>query len=501
MKKRLIAIALVLALLLAAAPMAFAAETSAYLDAMPSGLAADGNSLLVTDLFNKVIWRVTGGKAELMAGKIAGVDASGVPAGACVDGSLTEARFMEPWAIAPFLEGWAVTDASANMVRYVSKDGVFTLAGTGKAGKEDGVGTKASFNYPTGLAADASGNLYVADTGNGLIRKISKEGRVTVFASGLNDPTGLCWASGVLYVAETGANRICRIVSGKLEVLCGGEEGFADGTGASAMLTAPQGVLAMSDGSLLIADTMNGAVRSFANGALTTVMASDSETVNLVNPRSLVVLLSGKVLVSDAFSGLINTVSSAASDFSDVSPDAWYAAAVAKATQLGLVTGDGNGKFAPGRTMSRAELVTVLMRLTLMQDQTQVLTGEASFSDVKDADWFCGAVQWAASSKIVTGDTDGRFRPNGAITRAELVTMLYRFAKASGQEEYSGTGEVLNGFADAKSVPAYARTAMAWACEKDILHGSDGKLLPGASATRAQAVQLLVGFAEQFVLK
>ena len=157
-----------------------------------SGIVADGDNLLVSDVFNKVVWRISDSDVEQAVGQISIPGLDGEPIGKYDDGTLDSALFMEPWAMTPFLNGFAITDTEAHVVRYFDDTGVFTAVGNGKAGNKNGTGTGASFNTPTGLATGPNGEVYIADTGNGAIRVMSKKGEVSTLISGLVDPTGLC---------------------------------------------------------------------------------------------------------------------------------------------------------------------------------------------------------------------------------------------------------------------------------------------------------------------
>ena len=224
MKRKLVSLLLTAALCAALAVPAAALTSADFSGGSPSGIAADGEALLITDTFNKVVWRLDGEAVSRFAGQVSVPGLDGEPVGNYQDGALDTALFMEPWAVAPFLEGWAVSDAAANVIRYIDGSGVRTAAGSGKAGTADGTGTQASFHRPTGLAAGPDGELYIADTGSGSIRKLDTKGRVTTVLTGLADPTGLCWADGALYVAETGRSRILRVTGGRMEVLAGESE-------------------------------------------------------------------------------------------------------------------------------------------------------------------------------------------------------------------------------------------------------------------------------------
>ena len=114
----------------------------------------------------------------------------------------------------------------------------------------------------------------------------------------------------------------------------------------------------------------------------------------------------------------------AASGFSDVSPGCWYEAAVNWAVSQNVTAGVGNGKFGPNQTVTRAQVVTMLWRLANSPEPA----GAAAFSDVAADRWYSKAIAWAAEAHIVSGYPSGRFAPNKGITREDLVTILYSFA-------------------------------------------------------------------------
>ena len=151
--------------------------------------------------------------------------------------------------------------------------------------------------------------------------------------------------------------------------------------------------------------------------------------------------------------------------------------------------GMGGAKFQPDTEMSRAMLVTVLYRIA----REPSVKGTAPFRDVEKNSWYTNAVIWAAENGIVKGVNTPTFAPNDQITREQIATILFRYAKA---EKVEGK---LAGFPDAGKVSEYAADAMAWAVEQGLINGiseSDGKtyLAPQETATRAQIAVILMRY-------
>ena len=111
--------------------------------------------------------------------------------------------------------------------------------------------------------------------------------------------------------------------------------------------------------------------------------------------------------------------------------------------------------------------------------------------------WYTNAVAWAAENGIVGGVGNNRFDPDGEITREQMATILFRYAEKKGIDT-SKRGS-LNIFSDEKQLSAYAKDAVQWAVAEQIINGSDGKLLPQGSATRAQVATILMRFIENIV--
>lgn len=175
----------------------------------------------------------------------------------------------------------------------------------------------------------------------------------------------------------------------------------------------------------------------------------------------------------------------------DVSPESWYHDAVEFVSTEGLFEGVGGGRFDPDGRTTRAMMVTVLWRL----DGEKAVSGGTPFTDVAAGDWFAAAVSWAYDGGVVNGVSDTEFAPHSAITREQLVTILWRYAGAMGYDTGSGEAE-LAGYADSAEVSAYAREAMAWAVREGIVQGRPGMQLdPQDLVTRAEAAAIFQRFA------
>jgi DNA-binding beta-propeller fold protein YncE len=231
------------------------------------------------------------------------------------DGAAAQARFADPYALLRSADGSVYfTDAGDNnRIRRRLPDGrVETVAGQGE-GRVDGPALQASFNTPSGIAADAQGNLYVADTGNHAIRRIGTDGQVSTLAGGeqghvdgpaaqarFDAPMGIAVdAQGQVYVADTYNDRI-RVIGtdGNVRTLAGGERpGMADGVGAAARFDTPVALAFDAQGALLVADLFNNAVRRIgADGTVSTVVAAGG-VIN--GPLSLATTHDGVLYVGD----------------------------------------------------------------------------------------------------------------------------------------------------------------------------------------------------------
>ena len=177
-------------------------------------------------------------------------------------------------------------------------------------------------------------------------------------------------------------------------------------------------------------------------------------------------------------------------DFTDVPDGAWYALAVRWAVENGITAGVAPGKFGPNLVVTRAQAVTMLWRL----ENAPEPAGTAAFSDVPENQWYSKAVLWAAEHQIVAGYPGGVFSPNRAISRQELVTILYRYAKFK-DSSLTAPDLDLSVYTDANELSSFALEPMRWAVGNGIVSGtSKYTLSPKGSANRAQLVQMLYGW-------
>lgn len=189
------------------------------------------------------------------------------------------------------------------------------------------------------------------------------------------------------------------------------------------------------------------------------------------------------VSVSAVFTGKYTSV-----PFNDVSYGDWYYDAVQFVYSKGIMDGVDYYKFAPNGTITRGMILTMLWRMAGEPFEMPV----TSFTDVEIGRYYTTAVAWACRNGIADGMGESTFGPNDAITREELVTLMYRYAQYFG---HSCIGTSIEGFADAGSVSSYAYNAMCWAYKAGVVTGTTGsRLNPQGTASRAEAAQMIMSF-------
>ena len=301
------------------------AGNAGCLNTANSGACEDGNPCSVGDscasgkcVAGNQVW------LDSLAGSIAGY----------ADGEAAKAKFQYPYGVA--VDGAGVTyvaDSANHRIRKIAADGtVTTLAGGAAPGFQDGKGATALFNQPYAVAVDGAGNVYVADTYNHAIRKVTPGGDVTSIAgaglSGAVDGTGSAarfsyphglaiGSGGAIFVADSYNHRIRVIVGTSVTTLAGSAAGFKDGSGAAAAFNYPLGIAVAADGAIYVADQSNhrvrtvtplGKVDTLAGSGVQGMLDGDASVARFSNPWGIALAADGAILVADRYNHRIRRV-------------------------------------------------------------------------------------------------------------------------------------------------------------------------------------------------
>lgn len=183
-------------------------------------------------------------------------------------------------------------------------------------------------------------------------------------------------------------------------------------------------------------------------------------------------------------------------EFVDVKKSDWFYDEVQYAVSNGLFNGVGNDKFDPNGSMTRAMLVTVLYRL----EGEPAVRGTSPFSDVSNNIWYTDAVIWAEDNAIVNGVGDNKFDPNSSITREQMAAVLFRYAQYKKYDTSASNG--LSKYSDFSSISAWSLNALKWANAESLITGRTATTLaPKGTATRAEVAAILYRFVENVVNK
>ena len=289
---------------------------------LPNGVAVDGaGNLYVADTGNHTIREVTPVGTNWAVTTLAGLAGSA----GTNDGTGNGAQFNEPAAVAVDSAGNVyVADTANDTIRKVTPSGVVTtLAGlAGSPGSANGTGNAARFNFPFGLTVATNGNVYVADTYNSAIRKVTPAGLVTTLASGFYYPYGVTVdTNGNIYVADSGNNTIRKVTpAGAVTTLAGlaGSNGTNDGTGSAARFYFPCGVTVDSAANVYVADTGNNTIRKVTLAGVVTTLAGlecnagstdgTGSAARFYWPAGVAVDVNGNVYVGDSGNNTIRQV-------------------------------------------------------------------------------------------------------------------------------------------------------------------------------------------------
>jgi sugar lactone lactonase YvrE len=292
----------------------------------PLGVTIDGSgNIIVSDRDGATLRKITpAASVTTLAG------APNLMGGA--DGTGAAAAFNFPTALATDSSGnLYAADSGNSTIRKITPAGaVSTFAGTaGASGSADGTGTVARFSNPAGVATDAAGDLYVADTNNNTIRKITPSGVVTTFAGtadAISTPSSIATDSaGNVYVGETVINVILKITpSGVVTTFAGHDDALsldcvcADGTGAAAEFSNPVGIATDSVGNVYVADSLNNTIRKITPAAVVTTLAGSAGLSGSADgtgaaarfdmPTSIVTDTSGNLYVADGWNSTVRKI-------------------------------------------------------------------------------------------------------------------------------------------------------------------------------------------------
>lgn len=181
--------------------------------------------------------------------------------------------------------------------------------------------------------------------------------------------------------------------------------------------------------------------------------------------------------------------------FRDVTSTHWAFASVERAAELGLVTGYSDGTFRPDTPVTRAQFVLMLWRMCGKPAAAKA----ASFADAS-ADWYQDALSWAVEKGYVNGLSDTRFGPDAPITRQQAMAILFRLNGGQSGTELTLTGIYEQTFADSTAIASWAKDATWWAVYHELVSGVGGsRIAPEANASRAQIAAILLRYADQFM--
>lgn len=312
----------------------------------PYGLAVNKDGgIIIADSYNNRIRLVKNGEVTTLAGSGDLMDLSGYRVGALIDGEALQAEFNHPRDVVIDSKGnIIISDSGNNVLRILCGTQVYTYAGEATPGYVDDKGEKARFNLPSGMAIDKEDNIYVADTLNNVIRKVSPEGEVTTFAGKaskeggfkegkahkalFNEPSDVAIdQEGVVYVLDSGNQRVRMIKDGQVSTVAGtapdkiegttyAKGDFNNGKAKIAQFNFPMGIDVASDGTIFLADTYNHRIRVIKKDGTVGTLAGNgiagwtndyADTAQLNAPVD-VLYYKGTLYISEAWNNAIRSI-------------------------------------------------------------------------------------------------------------------------------------------------------------------------------------------------
>ncbi|MBQ5797803.1 MAG: S-layer homology domain-containing protein, partial [Firmicutes bacterium] len=185
--------------------------------------------------------------------------------------------------------------------------------------------------------------------------------------------------------------------------------------------------------------------------------------------------------------------------YSDLDPKVWYHNGIEYCIEKGIMSGYGNGVFKPNADTSRAMLMVMLWNM----NGSPIVSDSMDFKDVAEGKWYTEAIRWAKAEGIASGYGNGYFGTDDLITREQVVTMLWNYAKYKGMDVSKAEETSILSYGDAEDVARYAVSAMQWACDSGVVSGKNnadktGLILdPAGNGTRAQIATMIWNFCEK----
>lgn len=381
-----------------------------------------------------------------------------------------------------------VYGADAMMDAAIDYDGTFTLSGGTLfgAGMEPGAGTQAYI--AVGETSPSGGQGGPGGMGGQGMTPPSDAGGTAGTANG-NPPTPPANADGSTTPPSGGQNGQQGGARPEKPSNAGGQQGGKP--------TNRESALGIEKGSVITVQDASGRTlyTATALGSMSSVIFSSSdikegETYTVLVDGTSVGIATAKLGTSSSSSGSLGPNQNggqpgSVSGFGDVPQTSWFADAVKYVSENKLMNGTSTTAFSPNENMSRAMLVTVLYRMS-----GETAEADSSFGDVFASAYYAAAVNWASSEGIVNGTGADAFSPNASITREQLAAMLYRYA---GEPSVSAD---LSAYTDTVDISPYASKAVEWCVAKGILSGKSAtRLAPQDTATRAECAAMLQRFA------
>jgi DNA-binding beta-propeller fold protein YncE len=398
---------------------AASATTSTFF--YPQGIAvnAAGTTIFIADTGSHKIREITGGNFSAGTGTVS-TYAGSIGASGATNTVALSATFKAPYGVAVDGSGNVfIADQGNNLIRELSGGNVSTLAGTaGLSGINNGPGASATFNNPSGVAVDSQDNVYVADTGNNVVRKITAAGVVSTFASGFSSPEGIATDSaGNVYVADSGHNTVDLITAaGAVSTIATGFNG-------------PNALVVDSAGNVYVSDFKNDVIKKLTKSGTSYAVTTLAGTAGVVGDvdgagtsarfnsvYGITVDASGNVYVTDTLNRVVRqiTPSGQVSTVTGTQARFFYPEGIA-------IDDSGNLYVVDADNNSLDEGVVVSAITTGLANHTVAPGGTATFSIVSPGS---GAYQWQVSTNGVdwTNVTNGA--SNGAVYSGATTSAL-----------------------------------------------------------------------------